>query len=129
MPRPRTWTDDELRTAVAASRTLNEICRRLGLTAGGATQTSLRRHITRLGIDTTHLPMMVEGRPRARRSWTDDDLRQAVRESSSMAAVMRRLGYQPSGGMHRFISAHVRRLELDTSHFTGQSWAKGRRLT
>ena len=30
--------------------------------------------------------------------------------------------------MHRFIKAHVGRLGLDTSHFTGQGWAKGQRL-
>jgi hypothetical protein len=28
--------------------------------------------------------------------------------------------------MYRNISAHIRRLGLDTSHFAGQSWARGR---
>ena len=40
---------------------------------------------------------------------------------------MRRLGYQPSGGMHRWIKAHIGRLGLDTSHFVGQGWARGKR--
>ncbi|MGE3287063.1 MAG: transposase [Pseudonocardia sp.] len=31
MPRPRRWTDEQLAAAVAASRTLKEVCERLGL--------------------------------------------------------------------------------------------------
>jgi hypothetical protein len=27
--------------------------------------------------------------------------------------------------MHRYISAYIKRLSCDTSHFTGQSWARG----
>ena len=55
-------------------------------------------------------------------------LRRAVLQSSSRAEVQRRLGYRPSGGIHRLINAHIKRLGLDTSHFTGQSWMKGRRF-
>src|SRR4051812_47551750 len=124
MPRPRSWTDDDLRVAVATSRTLNDVVRQLGLTAGGATHATLRRHITRLRLDVSHLPVMVDGRVRRPRSWSDEALRRAVIESCSIAEVMRRLGYRPSGGMHRFVSAHIRRLNLDTSHFTGQAWAR-----
>lgn len=65
--------------------------------------------------------------PRARR-WTDEQLAEAVAASESYAEVLRRLGYTPSGGMHRFITSHIRTLGLDTSHFTGQAWAQGRRF-
>lgn len=43
-----------------------------------------------------------------------------------MSEVTRRLGYEPSGGSHRYMKSHFVRLGLDTAHFTGQSWAKGR---
>jgi hypothetical protein len=39
---------------------------------------------------------------------------------------MRRLGYQPSGGIHRLLAGHIKRLGLGSTHFTGQSWARGR---
>jgi HNH endonuclease len=68
---------------------------------------------------------MDSGRVHSRRRWTDDQLRDVVTASRSMAEVQRRLGYEPSGGMHRAISGHIRRLALSTDHFTGQSWAKG----
>lgn len=128
MPRAPRWTDDELRKAVAESRSLGEVSRRLGVGPGGGTYASLRRHIARLGIDSSHLPVVIDGPVRPLRSWTDDDLRAAVRDSFSIAGVLRRLGYTPSGGMHRYISAQIRRRELDTQHFTGQGWARGQQL-
>jgi len=127
MPRPRPWTDDDLRAAVPASRSLNEVADRLGVAVGGATYASLRTRIVELALDAEHLRMEPRRRLRAR-AWTDDDLEHAVRVSESIAGVLRTLGYQPSGGMHRYISAHIRRLALDTSHFTGQAWARGKTL-
>lgn len=127
MPRTPRWTDEELAEAVAASHSLREVSQRLGLRPGGGTYESLRRHIRRLGIPSTHLPHAVAGRPAPRRSWTDADLRAAVEESDSLAAVLRRLGYAPSGGMHRYMSMQIRRLGLTTTHFRGQGWARGRK--
>ena len=43
-----------------------------------------------------------------------------------MADVLRRLGYEPNGGVHRFVVSHIRRLGIDTDHFLGQAWARGR---
>ncbi len=129
MPRTPRWSDDDLRDAVHSSRSRAEVCRRLGLRPGGGTYASLRRHMTRLGIDTSHLPEVEHGRVRPPRRWTDDDLREAVATSISLAQVQRRLGYPPSGGMHRYLSSQVRLLQIDTSHFTGQAWARGRTTT
>jgi hypothetical protein len=126
MPRPRSWTDDQLAAAVAASRTLSEVHVRLGLRAGK--YAVMRAHIARLGLDASHLPTAAPGSPRKRLSWTDDDLVRAVAGSVSVSGVCRELGYTPSGGIHRLVTGHIRRLRLDTSHFTGQAWAKGRSL-
>ena len=127
MPRPLRWTDDQLRQAVASSQSLLEVCRLLGVPPGGRTYASLRGHIARIGVDAAHLPRLVGGTERTGRSWTDADLAEIVRTSVTLAEVQRRLGYNPSGGMHRFVRAHIRRLELSTEHFTGQGWARGRR--
>lgn len=63
----------------------------------------------------------------AKRTWTDDDLRDAVAASSTAAEVVRRLGLVISGNVIPHVGKHVVRLGLDTSHFTGQGWAKGTR--
>lgn len=86
----------------------------------------LREHIRRLGLDASHLPTATAESPRKRLSWTDDQLVEIVRASRTMAEVGRALGYRPSGGVHRRLVGHIRRLGLDTSHFTGQAWARGR---
>lgn len=118
MPRPRTWTDEQLRAAVAEGRTLSEVCTRLGLRPGR--HDVLRRHIARMGLDASHVPRAGVGVPRERRSWSDEDLRRAVAARDSVSEVSRRLGYRPNGGIHRMIVGHVKRLDLDRSHFTGR---------
>ena len=62
-----------------------------------------------------------------RRSWTDDQLRKAVEDSQSWRAVARALGLKgTSAGVIRTVKRHASRLELDTSHFTGQRrWSDG----
>ena len=129
MPRPRSWTDDQLIAAVAASRNLKEVHERLGLKAGK--YDILRRHIERLDVDASHLPGARVGeklRSGKVRKFSDDELTEAVRVEQTVHGVLRRLGYPTNGGMFRYIRSHIRRLDLDTGHFTGRSWARGRHL-
>jgi hypothetical protein len=78
MPRPRSWTDDQLIVAVAESRTLKEVHERLGLRPGK--YDVMRAHINRLGIDASHLPRAYVGAAASpRRRWSDADLAEAVR--------------------------------------------------
>ena len=125
MPRPRSWTDELLAAAVAASSTLAEVHRRLGLKTGK--YDAMRAHIRRLGIDAKHLPRAGAGSPRSARRFTDEDLVEAVRVETTVHGVLRRLGYKTTGGMFRYVVAHIKRLELDTSHFRGQAWSRGLR--
>ncbi|WP_132145148.1 hypothetical protein [Kribbella antiqua] len=62
-----------------------------------------------------------------RRTWNDDQLRQAVADNPSWSAVARALGLKgTSAGVIRTIKRHAARLELDTTHFTGQRrWSDG----
>jgi hypothetical protein len=53
--RPRSWTDDQLRAAVAASTRLIDVLRRLDLSVGGGTLDAVRNRIIELGIDCSHL--------------------------------------------------------------------------
>jgi transposase-like protein len=126
MPRARSWTDEQLAAAVAASKTLSEVCRRLGIRPGK--YDVLRRHIARLGLDASHIPFSGQGARQHRRSWSLEDLADAVAASDSVSEVSRRLGYTPNGGVHRLVVSHIRAAGLDTSHFTGTRWARGRKI-
>jgi predicted RNA-binding Zn-ribbon protein involved in translation (DUF1610 family) len=65
--------------------------------------------------------------------YTPDALAAAVAASTSIAGVLRHLGVKPTGGSHAHLSRRIKRLGLDTSHFTGRAHNKGqispRRLT
>lgn len=125
MPRTQRWSDSQLRDAVAPSATLAEVSRKLEIVPGGGYRT-LRRHIARLELDTSHFPNgNGTGTRKLRRRWTDEDLADAVRTCVTVSDVARRLGYQPNGGVHRLLVGHIRRLGLDTIHFDGQAWARG----
>jgi 5-methylcytosine-specific restriction endonuclease McrA len=126
MPRARSWTDEQLADAVAASRTLSEVCKRLGIRPGK--YDVLRRHIARLGLDASHIPWSGEGARKHKRSWDLAELAAAVAGSDSVSEVSRRLGYTPNGGIHRMVLGYIRNSGLDTSHFTGTRWARGRSL-
>lgn len=52
-----------------------------------------------------------------KRSWSDNQLIEAVKISTSMAAVLKILGFPPVGSHYNWIKKHIKRLELDTSHF------------
>jgi 5-methylcytosine-specific restriction endonuclease McrA len=63
---------------------------------------------------------------RARRyKISDEQYREAVRQSHSIAGALRLLGVVPEGGNYRVFHRAVKRLGLDTSHFAGQSWSRG----
>jgi 5-methylcytosine-specific restriction endonuclease McrA len=58
--------------------------------------------------------------------YTEERLREAVSHSESYAGVLRYLEIVGAGGNHTHISRSIKRLGIDTSHFTGQAWRKGR---
>jgi 5-methylcytosine-specific restriction endonuclease McrA len=64
-----------------------------------------------------------------RRKWTDEMLVQAVAESRSVRQTMQKLGLVPAGGNYVQVREHIRINKLDTSHFLGQGWNKGKQNT
>lgn len=58
------------------------------------------------------------------RTWSDREFREAVESSHSIASVLRKLGLRPLGGNYKTVYAHISRMGLDDSHFTGQSHNK-----
>jgi hypothetical protein len=59
--------------------------------------------------------------------YSDDDLRKAVAESYSMAEVLRKLKVIPAGGNYATVKSRIKKLGLDTSHFTGRGWSKNKK--
>ena len=55
----------------------------------------------------------------------DEQYREAVSQARSIAGALRLLGVVPEGGNYRVLRRAIERLDLDTSHFAGQSWSRG----
>lgn len=54
MRTPRRWTDEQLTEAVAASFSIAQVLRRLGLCIFGSSYQTVKHHIRRLGLSTAH---------------------------------------------------------------------------
>ncbi len=61
--------------------------------------------------------------------YTDDDLKQAILTSTSIRQVLTLLNLSNQGGNYTTIYRKVQRLNIDTSHFTGQCHNKGKTYT
>lgn len=58
--------------------------------------------------------------------YTKDIIEKAVKDSHSISETIRSLGLTVNGGTYRMIHSRVKIYDIDTSHFTGQSWSKGK---
>lgn len=57
-----------------------------------------------------------------KRSWTDEQLASAVKESKSIRNILLLLGLVPAGGNYVQIQNRIKILKLSTEHFTGKGW-------
>lgn len=62
------------------------------------------------------------------RKWQEEQLVRIVPLCHSYAQVLRELGLKPAGGNYELIKQHIKRLNIDISHFTGQGWSKNKKF-
>lgn len=55
-------------------------------------------------------------------------VRKEAANVESIAGLLRKLGMRPVGGNYATMKRIMSRLDVDTSHWTGQAWGKGKRL-
>lgn len=105
----RTWTDEQLESAVASQRSWRAVARDLGLkgTSAGVIRT-LKRHSGRLGLDSSHFI--------GSRTWTDAELRAAVANAASWSDVICALGLSDTADTRARTKGRAIRLGLDTTH-------------
>ena len=63
-----------------------------------------------------------------KRSWTDEELVEAVRSLYSYRAVIIRLQLIPAGGNYDQVRRRIQELGLSTEHFRGMGWNVGMRF-
>lgn len=63
-----------------------------------------------------------------KRTWTEIQLKKAVKNSTSLRQVLRRLNLKEAGGNYTQIRKYIKEYRLYTKHFTGKGWRKGKRF-
>ena len=63
-----------------------------------------------------------------KRSWSDKDLHEAVKRSTSLRGVLLVLNLIPAGGNYQHVMKAIESLGIDISHFSGKGWRKGRQF-
>ncbi|MBN2197770.1 HNH endonuclease [Candidatus Wolfebacteria bacterium] len=62
-----------------------------------------------------------------RRSWTEKQLKDAVKKSFSYRQVLSKLNLREVGGNYEQVKKYIKEYELDISHFKGRGWNAGLR--
>lgn len=60
------------------------------------------------------------------KKYTDDDFTDAIKNSVSISQTLKKLNLRPTGGNYVVAKRRINLLNLDTSHFTGQGYLKGK---
>ncbi|HLL20914.1 MAG TPA: hypothetical protein VK427_02235, partial [Kofleriaceae bacterium] len=116
----RTWTDDDLRAAVEASKTYAEVMQRLALSPRGRNHRNIQAAILRLGLDTSHFVTRV-------RRFADEQLRAIVPECTSYNMVLQRLGLDLGESELAWLKRRIGLLGVATQHFVRTAAPRTRR--
>lgn len=109
----RTYTDEQLAAAVAASTSWRGTLRELGLVAtSSGSMRSVRSQVRRLGIDHCHFS--------GQRRWTEEQLRAAVDAARTWPEVADALGLT-GGSAVAALKGHAVRLGLDVEHLVSHA--------
>lgn len=60
-----------------------------------------------------------------KRSWTEEDLRDAAKRARSTRQLLSFLGLVEAGGNYAQIKKYLQEYKIDTSHFLGMGWNRG----
>ena len=59
------------------------------------------------------------------RKYSEQQLREAIKNSSSLAQTLKKVGVAPYGGNYQVLKKAIDHFRLDISHFSGQTWNRG----
>lgn len=62
----------------------------------------------------------------SRYTYSEKELCEAVKTSTSIRQVLEKLNIVPAGGNYQTTNRRIEKLNIDTSHFTGQAWNRGK---
>jgi hypothetical protein len=111
----RSWTDEDLRAAVACSKSHKATLEQLGLSPRGNNHYEIKARIRALGLDVSHFRQSSG----ATYPWTEEQLRVAVIDAASLVQILERLGVEINVRYLAKVARHARTIGL---RITGRRW-------
>jgi hypothetical protein len=105
----RSWTDEQLVTAVAGSTSYRGVLRALGLGSGSGGY--IKRHVDKVGLDTSHF------RPHARFNARDEQLKELVSKHETATEILGALGLPVSTYHFNKLKRRLKLIGADASKF------------
>jgi hypothetical protein len=125
---PRRYTEQQFRSAVDDPdvRTMADLCRALGIVPRGGNYETLRAYAAGLGVDLGGRLGPNGGRVPRRPALADEgSFREIVARNTTLAGVIRELGWPVNSTSYRRVHARVDELEVDLDHLRGRTWTDG----
>ena len=60
-----------------------------------------------------------------KRTWSEEQLRKAVKDSTSLRQVLKKIKLKEAGGNYTQIKKYIELYKINKNHFTGPGWSKG----
>jgi hypothetical protein len=117
------YTREVLEPIVRSSYSLADVLRELGLPLNGGNHRLISARIRHARVDSSHFGQNTIAARCA--AVPQESLEQLIRVHTSLAELLREVGLPTEGRAHHEMSARIKQLGFDTSHFRGQGWARG----
>lgn len=109
------WSKEQLVELVRTSNSVKQIAEKLGVQKDWLQKIKLGTQIEILGLDTEHfIANRLTGKER---KWTQEQLKEAVKESFSINQVLGQLGLRAASTNYLTIKKAIKAYDLDISHF------------
>ncbi len=122
--RAKKYTREVLAPVVANARSISDVIRAFGLRTTGGNHRAFSARIAYAQLDTSHFTYGKGNQVIANVS--REELVALTERSTSIAQMLAILGLGLEGRAHHDLTRRLRDLSIDSSHFAGRGWARGK---
>lgn len=125
MPKRINFTETELINAIKTSNSFRSTAQKLGFReCPHRLRKLIVEKIKELNINRDH--WLLSSKISGNQTWEPERLTSIIKESFSIAEILRKLQLKTCGGNYFTINKFIQENKLDTSHFSGQAHLKGK---
>lgn len=119
---------DYFKKVIAESKNFYETIKKMGYKDSGGIYGFLKKKCDKLGIDYSHIQKRKTGKES--KIFIDvEKVKTEIKKSNSLRSLAQKIGLNncdSNSTVYRYLKKIIKMHNLDTSHFTGQLWSKGK---